>query len=149
MVCLLPMFSQSAAIVSDILNKEQASYGDFSYFIAAQAGKDVTPEEAFNWCKEFESFPEGTSAKDSVSVKAVSFFLMRSYELPGGLMWSATQKPRYAWRELKANGFWTAGTDPDHILGGQELVQTMNRFTEMFPETELRDPRTEDGEAHE
>ena len=149
MLCLLPMFSQSAAVISDILEKQEATYGDFSYFIAAREGKVAPPAEGFTWGKQFEAFPGEASSEDSVSVKTVSFFLMNSYELPGGLMWSATQKPRYAWRELKANGFWKTGTDPDHILGGQELVQAMNRFAEMFPEAEIRDPRIEDGEAYE
>lgn len=148
MLFLFPVFSQSAEVVSDILNKEQASYGDFSYLVAAEAGMEKDSSEAFVWCRQFESFSESTLQEDPVTIKTVSFFLMNNYELPGGLMWSATRSPRYAWKELKANGFWKPGTDPDHILNGRELVEALNRFSEMFPEARIRDPDTEDGEAN-
>ncbi len=146
MLFLFPVFSQSAAVMSDILEKEQASYGDFSYLVAAEAGREATLPEAFDWCTQFESFPGSSTLDSAITAKTVSFFLMSNYDLPGGLMWSAMRNARYAWKELKANGFWKQGMDPDHILSGRELIQALNRFADMFPEARLRDLHRDDGE---
>ena len=45
MLCLffvVPVFSQTASTISEILEKDAASYLDFSYLIVAEAGMDST-----------------------------------------------------------------------------------------------------------
>ena len=137
---LVPAFSQSAEAVSGILSKETASYMDFSYMIASQLGLECTPFEAYAWCERFGTFPLEDRANSPITVKNASHFLMVNYGLTGGIMWSATHSPRYAWKELKYRRFWPAGTDPDNELSGMEMVQAVSRFFETYPEASLSVP---------
>ena len=139
-VFVIPVFGQSASTITEILEKETASYLDFSYLIVAEAGMDSTPFEAFTWCERFGTFPLGDMPDSPITAKTVSYFLMKNYELGGGLMWSATQSPRYAWKELKAAGFWRKSFDPDRRLSGREAVQAVSKFFEENPGVVLREP---------
>ncbi len=132
--------AQSAQAVSDILAKDAATYQDFSYLIASETGTDRTPADAFAWCGRFGTFPAGVSADTPITVRSVSHFFMSHYGLDGGLMWRLTKSPRYAWRELKQEGFWPAGTDPDETLSGSELVRAIGRFFETWPEAKIGEP---------
>lgn len=143
LLCLffvVPVFSQTASTISEILEKDAASYLDFSYLIVAEAGMDSTPFEAYTWCERFGTFPLSDTPDSPITAKTVSHFLMKNYELGGGLMWSATQSPRYAWKEMKANGFWRKSFDPDRQLSGRETVQAVSKFFDENPDVVLREP---------
>lgn len=129
--------AQSAQAVTDILARETATYGDFSYLISSELGTETTPEGAFARCERFGTFPTGTRADTPLTVKGVSHFFMSHYGLSGGLLWRVTKSARYAWRELKYQGFWPAGTDPDDVLSGTEMVQAVGRFFDTWPEAKL------------
>ena len=139
-IILAPSYSQSAEVISEVLEKETASYMDFSYLIASQLGLECTPFEAYAWCERFGTFPVADKANSPITVKSASQFFMVNYGLPGGLMWSATHSPRYAWRELKHRKFWASGTDPDNELSGEEVVQAVSRFFETYPDAALNVP---------
>lgn len=143
LICILlvvPVFSQSATAISEILLKERASYMDMSYLVTAELGMNSTPFEAYTWCERFGSFPVNVTPDSPITVKMLSFFLMENYEINGGLMWSITHSPRYAWKELKSTGFWRIGFDPDRELSGRELVNAVSRFFESNPDAKLREP---------
>jgi hypothetical protein len=55
-------------------------------------------------------------------------------------MWSASHSPRYAWKDLKANGFWKKNLDPDTVLSGRDLVVAVSKFFTQYPDAKLRNP---------
>ncbi len=136
--------AQSAQSVSDILAREAATYRDFAYLVASEHGMTIEPVEAFAWCERFGSFPADVGPDTPITVRNASHFFMSNYGLDGGLMWRLTKSPRYAWRELKHEEFWPAGTDPDEILSGAEMVRAIGRFFETWPEAKLREPGVAD-----
>lgn len=136
----LRLTAQDAAAVTEILNKDTATLTDFSYLVASQLGMECTPFEAYVYCDRFGQFPFGKDAETPVTVKMISHFLMANYGLSGGIMWTATRSGRYAWKEMRSNGFWKAGTDPNMTLSGRDLVRTMSRFAARWPDALLRDP---------
>lgn len=136
--------AQSAQAVSELLSKETATFQDFAYLVASEAGAEYAPSEAFAWCGRFGSFPADTVPDTPITVRSASHFLVSNYGLSGGIMWRLTKSPRYAWRELKQAGFWAAGTDPDDNLSGEALVRAMGRFFDTWPEAKIRDPGAAD-----
>lgn len=137
---ILPAFAQDASVITDILGKENATYMDLAYLVASELGMDCTPFEAYAYCDRFGNFRFNVSANAPIMVKDVSIFLMSNYGLKGGLMWSAFHNPRYAWKELKATGFWKPGTDPDTKLSGRDLVRAISKFFTMYPDATLKNP---------
>lgn len=136
----LPLAAQDAAALSEILEKREATVTDLSYLAASQLGMECTPFEAYAYCDRFGTFPLDSTAELPVTVRLVSYFLMKNYGLKGGLMWTATGNPRYAWKELKAQGFWKPGTDPDNILSGRDLVRAISKFSDLWPDAMLLNP---------
>jgi hypothetical protein len=137
---LLPAFSQDASILTHILGKKTSNYVDFSYLIASELGMEVSPFEAYTYCDRFGSYAYKDNADKAITVKTVSYFLVRNYGLKGGIMWSAFRNPRYAFKELKSSGFWPSGTDPDNKLSGRDLVLAISRFYSTYPEAKLENP---------
>jgi len=137
---LAPAFAQDAAVISDILAKPAANCMDFSYLIASALGMECTPFEAFNYCDRFNNFSFAEGPNAPVTVKDVSYFLMSNYGIKGGMMWSSFHNSRYAWKEMKATGFWKSGTDPDTKLSGRDLVRAISKFVLVYPDATLKDP---------
>jgi hypothetical protein len=145
MACLLaPAFCQEARVMTDILAREKATNTDFAYLIASQTGMTCTPFEAWSWCDRFGSFQFDSTASTPVTVYTVSHFLMSNYGIKGGLLWSAFHNQRYAWKELSASGFWKAGTDPDTVLSGRDLVRAVAKFFQEHPDALPRNPATQE-----
>ncbi len=147
LAAILPLAAQDAALLSGILEKQSATVTDFSYLVASQLGMECTPFEAYTYCDRFGTFPFAKNAEQPVTVRMVSHFLMKNYGLKGGILWNATGSARYAWKELKAQGFWKAGTDPDHVLSGRDLVRAVSKFVAKWPEATLRDPPVPEAKA--
>ncbi|ULQ59581.1 hypothetical protein K7I13_14115 [Brucepastera parasyntrophica] len=137
-MCAVPGMAQTAELITEILEKEIATYMDFSYLIASEAGLEITPFEAYSWCTQFNSFPSDDPANTPITVKRFSHFVMQNYGLKGGIMWTAFKSPRYAWKELKSAGFWDHKIDPDKKLTGKEMTQAIGRFFLFYPEARLR-----------
>jgi len=139
---LAPLAAQDAATISSILAKKSVSYLDFSYLLASELGLTATPFEAWAYCDRYGAFPFDAKAGDPITVKEISFFLVKNYGLGGGIMWSASQSPRYAWKELRNNGFWARNIDPGMVLSGRDLVQAVSKFFNTYPEARLHTPPT-------
>lgn len=136
----VPAFSQEARYLTEIIAKDQATRADFSYLVASELGMDCTPFEAYSWCDRFGSFELGTAPNEPITIRTVSHFFMNNYGIKGGLIWSAFHTPRYAWKELKATGFWKPNADPDTVLSGRELIKAVGDFFAKYPDAKIRNP---------
>jgi hypothetical protein len=145
--CMFPIFSQQAELISDILAREKATYMDFAYLIASEMGMECTPFEAYTWCDRYGVFGFDDSPLTPIKVSTFSHFMMVSYNLKGGIMWTVFRNPRYAWKELKSSGFWKTGADPAQKMSGRDLVRAIGRFFSMYPEARLKSPERKEMEA--
>ncbi len=140
LVAILPVAAQSASEISLILEKKATNTLDFSYLVASSAGFQGNPFQAYAWCDRFNTFPLDGTMNDPATPKAISHFLMANYQLQGGIMWTLTGSPRYAYKELKSRGFWPRGTDPDTALSGRDLIKTVRQFLSDYPDALPRRP---------
>lgn len=134
------LVAQDAAVITEILNKPVTDLKDFSYMIASSEGRSGTPFEAYTFCDRYGSFPYRSAADLPLKAKTVSVFLMKHYEIKGGIFWTIFKSPRYAFRELKHTGLWINNRDPDYILSGRDVIRVLGRFYELYPEVVLQDP---------
>jgi hypothetical protein len=139
-LAVLPVYAQDANRITGILAKKAATISDFSYLVASELGMEASPFEAYAYCDRFNTFRFTDTANTPVTVRMASRFFMENYGINGGLMWSISHAERYAWKELKAKGFWKKGLDPDNVLSGRDLVVSINKFFSMYPDARLRNP---------
>ena len=67
----------------------------------------------------------GKKIEDLMSIGELSYLIMRSLNMQGGLFYSIFPSPRYAFRELTFRGIIDEGTGPFRIVSGDEVVRTV------------------------
>jgi hypothetical protein len=124
-LCSLPLSAQStAAELENLLAAEEVTCAQAARFIlqAADALTTRNPIEAFDYALEQNWLPEKTDPDGAADLKTISLLLMNSFELKGGIMYSITKGPRYAYRELVYKNIVQGRTDPDMTVTGERLV---------------------------
>ena len=135
-VCLfsLPLtaqlFAQSNRLIDEILAEEKAAFGKSVFLVLAAAG--LVPETAS--VGETLSFLESTGwrvrmkeADTPIRLGELSFIVMKSFKIPGGLFYSIFPGPRYAARELKYLRFYTGRFDASRVLSGDEVIEILGK----------------------
>lgn len=108
--------------MDQILEVDAITWAQAARFVLPASGQPA-PEgafAAFELAKSQGWLPRDAEAEGIVDFGGLSFFLMRAFDIPGGLMYRAFPGPRYAYRELvykdilqgqidrswKVSGFW-------------------------------------------
>ncbi|MCR4789509.1 MAG: hypothetical protein K5839_00350 [Treponemataceae bacterium] len=135
----LGVFAQSNNIVSAVIASDNVNYGQIAYLIACESGlvdentseKDaiITLEEKYPEFKK--AIPTQTSLQ-VLSAKQFSFMITRVWNIKTSLLYMIFKSPRYAFRELKAQGYFDAGTDPDAGVSGRRALIIIADCAEKF-----------------
>ena len=135
----LSLYGQTATKMSEIISREEMTYGDISYFLSIQAGlcdDQVSEKDAFNALYQAGYFPESfdiaaDTEKESsieeiisqnIKLKDLALLCTKSYGIKGGILYRLTKAPRYALRELKAKGFVQNDAEPDSTVSGKTFL---------------------------
>jgi hypothetical protein len=136
-LCLTSLSAQSNDRLDELLAQAPARLDSAAYLVLSAAKiipETATPAEAFDAALSAGLIPKTSKPEGTVSVQDLSYLLMKSLKLPGGLEWTFFPNPRAAYRELvyreEANG--SAG--PDRAVAGDEVVRTL---------TAVQSPRSE------
>ena len=130
LVCVQHGFSQSNEVIDQLLEEEQATLGNTVYlvFLAADiAAEDWSVDRSI---QELQSRGWGfdDAATDTVvDLGSMSFLLMKTFGMRGGIMYSLFPGRRYAARELAFLGFVPGYASPKRVLEGQEVTHILGR----------------------
>jgi hypothetical protein len=121
--------AQSNDRLDELLSQAQARLDSTSYLLLASSGvvaEDATPDAAFAAAQAAGWIGKNRHAEDGVSVEDLSFLLMKSQKLPGGVEWMLLPSPRAAYRELNAKGLINSSAGPQRLVAGDEVIRTFN-----------------------
>ena len=126
----VPLHAQTADKLEALFNKQVLSWSDSVVFVLEASDTEVFDDAstAFNFALEHNWLPKNAAIGDLVSLKGLSLLLMRSFDFKGGIFYSLTKSPHYAYRELIYKGIIRGRTDPDMNVSGQELLLLINRL---------------------
>ena len=124
------VFAQSANVITDILESDEATYGQVCYLSAIHQGlisEDATYEEAVEVLFARGQIPESVGAYDTVYLANLAFIYVQIWpNIKGGLMFSLTNgSPRYAFKKLKSDGVISETTDPNEIVSGAQALNIL------------------------
>ena len=130
-----PVFSQNAADEIEILLETDAvTYGQAARFMLEAAGLQMTdPVQACQYAAEQKWLPKKVSADAVARLDNVALLVMRSFNLRGGLLYSLTKSPHFAYRELVYQDIIGNITDPAMPVSGEVLLYICSR---VFMQTE-------------
>ena len=116
-----PTFAQTAAELEALLATKALSYEQAASFVLRAA--DVPGSgAAFAYAAEQKWLPTNAAPGDKAALDGVSLLLMGAFGIRGGIMYSATKSPRYAYRELVHQGIIQGRVDPDLAVSGGLLL---------------------------
>ena len=131
--------AQSADKVTQVLESEKVTYGQASYFIATAAEKiqeTETEEDAVKVMKAIQFADQDIKASDYVTIEQLSWMLACTWKIEGGLMMKIFPGPRYACRQLKADGILNDFDDPDSIPDGHRFFNILTDCMNVYAEQE-------------
>jgi outer membrane protein OmpA-like peptidoglycan-associated protein len=83
---------------------------------------------AFRFAEERNWLPRNSSPDQPARLDGVSLLIMRAFGLRGGVMYTLTGAPRYAYRELVYNGVIQGRAVPNMHVSGYDLLFFLNRI---------------------
>jgi len=121
-----PIFAQTAAELEILLATVALNYEQAASFVLRAA--DVTASgSAFNYASEQKWLPAKAAPDDIAALDGVSLLVMGAFGIKGGIMYSATKNPHYAYRELVHQGIIQGRADPDLAVSGDRLLFVISR----------------------
>jgi len=123
----------TAEEIETLLHAKTVTYAQAARFVleAANALATDNSEEAFNYAVQQDWLPKKLSYNDSARLDNISLLLMRSFNIKGGIMYTLTKKPRYAYRELEYLNVIQNRSDPSGFVSGEQLLYCINRILAM------------------
>jgi hypothetical protein len=124
-------FSQSADVVTRILNSEKATYGQVCYLSAVYqnlARSNASYSACVKALYDAKQIPELYNADDFVTYEEVAGIFSKMFKnLNKSIMYSATDgSSRYAYKLFKSDGVILSSADATQNLSGQELMNILN-----------------------
>jgi hypothetical protein len=120
--------AQSNQAVDRLLDEKQAAFGDAAYLVLAAAGlvpETASAAEAAAAVSEHRLLLPARPADAPVTLGEVSFLIMRTQGMGGGLLYSLFPGPRYAARELAFLRLVRGSTHPSRLVSGEEVVRLL------------------------
>ncbi len=124
----LAAFAQSAEKISELLTSKKATFAQAAYLAAALTddSAELTEEAAFTKMVQAGAIRADRKADDAITLKELAKLYMQATGLKGGLFYTLFGTPRYAYRELKAQGIIPEQADPSQQVTGRETIAVLN-----------------------
>ena len=126
-----PRAAQSAAEEIEILLQTGAvTYAQAARFVleAAEVLTVSNPDEAFQYASERKWLPKKAAGNDEARLDGISLLCMRSFDIKGGMWYSITKGPHYAYRELAYRDVIQGRADPGMKVSGERLLFLVGRI---------------------
>jgi hypothetical protein len=115
------LLAQTAAEIEALLSTDALSYEQAASFVLRAADIQATGP-AFSHAAE-QRWLSGKTAPDGIAaLNEVSLLIMGAFGIKGGVMYSVTKSPHYAYRELVYQGIIQGRSDPDLAVSGDLLL---------------------------
>jgi len=120
--------AQSNDRIDELLRQDRARIDSAAYIILAAGGAiqetdglDAALEKAI----ALGIFKSGVAAESPVRADEMSFMIMKSLSLKGGVMYALFPCKRYAWRELAFIKAVNVSGSPSHTVSGEEVMRAL------------------------
>lgn len=124
------MYAQSADVVTEILETSEVTFGQICYLSAVHqglVGDEATYDESIKVLYENNQLPGEINAGVPIALVDLAFIYSKLWNIQGGLFYQITHgAPRYAFKQLKADGIISEKSGPSDLVSGPEAL---NIFT--------------------
>lgn len=122
----IEVYSQSSDVITDILDSKEVTMGQVCYLSAVQQGlinENASYTDAVNALYKEGQIPVAIYEAALVPLVNIAYIYAQAWNIKGGLFYRMFHgAPRYAYKQMKADGILPEGADPAMILSGQEAL---------------------------
>ena len=137
------MYSQTAQAIEELLDTQTVSMEQAAWLVLEAA---ATPYQtfipyaasAFRHAADQGWVPETAQASDSIRLDQASLLIMRAFGIRGGIFYSLTGNPRYAYRELTYLNVIQGRSVPGMTVSGEQLLFMISRILSQFVNEDLQ-----------
>lgn len=128
--------AQSNEVIDALLGRDVADFGSSLQLILSaghRVDENASVADAYATFQSLGWRLQSKGIDDSLTAKELSYLIMRSLGLTGGIMYTILPSPRYAFRELVYVGIISRQVPPGRIVSGQQVVRYLGavlRLTE-------------------
>ncbi|MDR0473706.1 MAG: OmpA family protein [Treponema sp.] len=127
--------AQTAHRIEKLLEKETLNYQEAAWIILEASGKfsfvntDVvsSSEKAYQYAAENGWLPRNIASDTAATLEGVSFLIMHSFGIKGGILYAIFKSPHYAYRELVTRGIIQGRVSPKTAVSGDMLIFSTNQ----------------------
>jgi hypothetical protein len=127
-LAVLPLCAQSNQLLDQLLEEQQASFGDVVYMTLTASKlvpETATPDQAIQTLQQQGWQVKILPAGSPIMLGDYSYLLMKAFRLSGGIFYSLFPGPRYACRELGYLKVIPADARPLRSVSGEEAVRIL------------------------
>ncbi|MDR2500703.1 MAG: OmpA family protein [Treponema sp.] len=128
--CAVLGWGQTAAEIEGLLETAEITGAQAAYFTLASVRETPPPSQAgaFALALELGWLPKNAEAHGKVRLDSLSLLLMRSFDLPGGVMYRLFHNARYAYQEMKALGLIQGRAYAANTVSGAEFLRILGEL---------------------
>jgi hypothetical protein len=115
------VFAQTAEEIEILLSAKVLNYEYAASFVLRAADVPV-PDSAYNYAAERKWLSTKTATGGNATLNEVSLLIMGAFGIKGGIMYSLTKSPHYAYRELVHQNIIQGRADPGLAVSGELLL---------------------------
>jgi outer membrane protein OmpA-like peptidoglycan-associated protein len=141
----------TAQEIETLLGTNAVTYAQAARFALDASNRLAAPDysEAFRYAQERSWLPRGVSANDPARLDVISLLLMRSFEIGGGILYTLTNSPHYAYRELVYREIILGRAVPAMKVSGELFLSIIGRLLTRQGDTAAENETPEVDEAAE
>ena len=132
---VVPVFlpAQTAAELEMLLENPAITCDQAARFVVASSGSPASigspvsadtelPENPFGWVMDKGWLPKNAEPDAPVTLGALSFLMMKAFNIKGGMMYALIPGPRYAYRAMVSRSLIEGTADPDMKVPGERFL---------------------------
>jgi len=116
--------------IETLLNTSAVTYAQAARFVLEASDTLAVADsgEAFRHAMEQKWLPKKVSANDAARLDGIALLLMGSFKIKGGLLYSISKSPHFAYRELTYQDTIQGRADPGMKVSGERLLFLTGRI---------------------
>jgi len=130
LISVIHLSAQSNNLIDNLLSQKEAAFGDTALLVLT-AGRlipeDSGTDAAIKYVAEKIGKLSGKKADNHITAAELSFIIMKTFNLKGGIMYMLFPGPRYAYRELVYRKDLSGRGGPYRKVPGEEVLRTLRQ----------------------
>lgn len=138
----LSVYAQSADVITEMLDTEQATFGQVCYLAAVQKefiNENDSYETAVQALYDNGMIPNLEDYEAPIPLVDIAYIYSRLWSIEGGLMYRLSKgSPRYTFKQFQADGIFSARQDPNDFVTGAKALSIYTSCVNKYSDFDMK-----------